>query len=86
VDAVLQALRSYADGRGLTIDRDAPETETEGTEVRETFWDPTSGLNASVTVTRRSGRLLSVRLSTAPCIRNERRQRIDPGLEGAGRS
>lgn len=64
-EAVLQALRAYTAGRGLAIDWDTPEAETDGDEVTHIYWDPEPGLNASARVVRVDGVVTSVRFSMA---------------------
>lgn len=62
---VLEALRSYTVGRGLSIVWEDPERSAGGDEVIEQFWDPEPGLNASASLTWSSGVLVSVRVSLA---------------------
>ena len=65
-EEVLAALRSYAAGRGLSIDWGTPERSEDGHEVTEQFWDPAPGLNASASVIRTGGVLVAVRIALAP--------------------
>ena len=63
---VLEAVRRYATGLGLSIDWEDPERSSEGQERTERYWDPDPGLNASVSLTWSAGSLLAVRVSLAP--------------------
>lgn len=65
-EGVVEAVRQYAAGRGLSIDWDEPEPGSSDEGETEQFWDPDPGLNASVTLTRVDGRLVAVRVSMAP--------------------
>lgn len=65
-EGVVEAVRLYATGRGLSIDWDESEQGSIEDGETEQFWDPDPGLNASVTLTRRDGRLVAVRVSMAP--------------------
>lgn len=67
-EAVLAALREYADALGFSIVWAAGSARVEGGEESQQFWDPDLALNASATITRDEGdgTLLAVRLSRAP--------------------
>lgn len=64
--AVMEAVRAYASGRGLSIDWTTPERTSDEAGSTEQFWDPDPGLNASVSLTRADGVLVAVRVSMAP--------------------
>jgi hypothetical protein len=59
------AVRAAAADIGLEIDWAAPEEISEGDETTRTFWDPESGLNASVAFVYRNGTLIEARISMA---------------------
>lgn len=65
-DRIVEAARRYASDLGLAIVWESPERSNEGAEVTEQFWDPDPGLNGSVSFTRASESLVSVRVSMAP--------------------
>jgi len=65
-DAALQALRDLTERMGVSIDWTmAEERQSEGVDI-EQYWDPDPGLNASASVGRSSGTIVSLRWSIAP--------------------
>ena len=60
-----QVLEGYADSIGLEIDWTAPEVTTEAGERTETFWDPDTGLNGSVSLIFADSSLVGLRLRMA---------------------
>lgn len=65
-DAAVEALRRLTERMGVSIDWTMPEeSEQDGIQVRQ-YWDPEPGLNASATVGRSGGRVISLRWSIAP--------------------
>lgn len=65
-EGVVDAVRLYSAGRGLSIDWEAPERGGGAGAETEQYWDPDPGLNGSVTITRVGGALVAVRVSMAP--------------------
>ncbi|NNF29680.1 MAG: hypothetical protein HKN73_20825 [Gemmatimonadetes bacterium] len=63
---LLEVARSYAAGLGLQVVWDGPERSSREGVDREQYWDPDPGLNGSVTVMRRQGVLVAIRVSMAP--------------------
>lgn len=65
-ERVIEAVRSYTNGLGLSIDWTDSERTMDGQATTEQFWDPDPGLNASASLTSVSGVLVTVRVSLAP--------------------
>lgn len=63
--AVEESVRAAAADIGLEIDWTMPEETSEGDETTRTFWDPESGLNASVAFVYRGDALVEARISMA---------------------
>lgn len=59
------AVRAAAADIGLEIDWTMPEETVEGDETTRTYWDPESGLNASVAFVYRADALVEARISMA---------------------
>lgn len=63
---VQEAARTYAGESGFEIDWSEPERSVIEDSVTDQYWDPDPGLNASVTFTWSDGRLVAIRVSSAP--------------------
>ena len=63
--AVEESVRAAAADIGLEVDWATPEVTSEGDRTTRTYWDPESGLNASVALVYRGDTLIEARISMA---------------------